>query len=157
MQRGRWYDLIKSIGGVMNKLHKIGILCILAGLLNGCSNSIITTAYVNQPVMLGKIKRIQVNEQESEQTQQKVPFDIRIVRQGMFFNQDFPYQFQADVELLKRINSPQDEVIVDEIRISSDSFCLFILFGQMIMVFNSSEAGIIGAIYGSKKDDHEKK
>ena len=100
-------------------MHKIGIFCILAGLLTGCSSAFITTANVMQPVMLGKIKRIQVNEPETEQRQQKVPFDIRIGSNGTP-NQDFAQR--ADVELLKRIDSPQDEVIVDEIWIVSRSF-----------------------------------
>jgi hypothetical protein len=136
------------------KMHKIVIFCILAGLLTGCSSAFITAAQVTQPVMLGKIKRIQVNDPESEQRQQKVPFDIRIKIPSL------PPRYQdftrlADAELLKRIDSPQDEVIVDEIRIGSASF-VFILLNTG-NVGDLSEAGILGGIYSSQKDDHEKK
>ena len=138
----------------MKKMHKIGILCILAGLLTGCSSSIITTAHVTQPVMLGQIMRIQVNEPEIEQRKQKVPFNIRIVNFGVI-GQDFSYHIDADVDLLKHINSPQDQVIVDEIRVGSDSFFLFL--PTIPLVRNSSEISIIGGIYRAKKGDLEKK
>jgi len=137
----------------MGKMHKIVTLCILAGLLTGCSSAFITTARVTQPVMLGKIKRIQVNEPESEQRQQKAAFDIRIRGQSFsIVNQDFTHH--ADVELLKRIDSPQDEVIVDEIRVGSHSLFIWLPpYGGN----DFSEAGILGGIYSSQKGDNEKK
>jgi hypothetical protein len=108
--------------------------------------------------MLGKIKRIQVNEPESEQRQQKVPFDIKIRIGGMIPNFSPPNQDftrLADAELLKRIDSPLDEVIVDEIRISSGSFTIITPYTGNSRDF--SEAGILGGTYSSQKDDHEKK
>ena len=82
-----------------------------------------------------------------------MPFDIKISNQASF--RDFAHQAQADVELLKRIDSRQDEVIVDEIRVGSHSG--FILFPTYIGGSDFSEAGILGGIYSSQKGDHEKK
>jgi len=135
---------------MMEKMHKIWLLFILTGFLTGCSSSFITTAHVTQPVMLGKIKRIQVNESECEQKQQIELFDIGVISFNTP-NQDAAKR--ADVELLKRIDSPQEELVVDEIRVSSRS--LLFLFPPAFL--DTSTVGLSGGLYSSKKGDHEKK
>ncbi len=129
-------------------------------LLTGCSRSIITAAHVTQPVMIGGMHK--VHALESDHRQNKEPFDIPFPSSLNVISNANEKEIEnmireTDLELIKRIHSPQDEVIIEEIRVG----CGWWVFEpRPLPPWGSQEiyceTSISGAIYSSQKGDNEK-
>src|SRR5574341_497159 len=132
-------------------IHKIGTLFILTALFAACATATITTAHVTQPVMLGKVKN--VHGQESNKGQQKMSFDIEIRSTSLPLLAVSDSSIKTDAELLNRIDSPDNEVIVDEVRIGCYSSAQFTGYG--LVPYDFCEVAILGGIFSLEKGDQE--
>jgi hypothetical protein len=128
------------------------IIILIAAMLfqTGCATMTITAAHVTHPVLLGK--PAELYGAESEQREMEL-FDITVPSKPSWNTAR-----NLDSEMLKRIDSAEDIVIIDQMRVVSSIVLIFIpAYFLAINAHEFIEAGISGGIYGLRKGDHEKK
>ena len=128
------------------------LLLAIVVLLPGCSSLSTTTSAKNmtRPVMLGPVHYVKSNKKIP--LYKKTEFDIMvensIVTSGGQYNQTtYVTQESAekiDAELLRKLDSPKDKIVVDNLYIKSARACFLVFCNSRI-----DYSGIEGAIYST--------
>jgi PBP1b-binding outer membrane lipoprotein LpoB len=127
----------------MKKRKTIGSLLLIMFLLSGCwaTKSIITTANITQPVLVGNVKTIKGEKMDNNSVQIGTKFSAAIVNSIYFWSTGYSYGHNTitqgsnvfDEQLLPLIDSsPADTssiLIVDQVRFKvSSGYWLFALY-----------------------------
>lgn len=128
------------------------ILLFTVALLSGCSSLSTTTSAKNmtRPVMLGPVHYVKSNKMTP--LYKKMDFDIMVENSivtsgGQHSQTTYVTQESAekiDAELLRKLDSPKDKIVVDNLYIKSARACFLVFCNSRI-----DYSGIEGGIYST--------